>query len=74
MLSVDDIRSLQRVVIYLSTNSETWTNGEITRRRNILLNTPEQFDHAELARFVEFLAGQIHDVGNWIDALIKKLS
>ncbi len=74
MLSADDIRSLQRVVLFLSVNSENWTNGEITRRRNILLNTPNQFDHAELVRFVEFLAGQIRDVGNWIDGLIKKLS
>lgn len=73
MLSTDDIRHAQRIVSLLSAPNENWVNGEITRRRNILINTPESFDRAEVVQLVNLIENQIRDLGVWIDGLITRL-
>lgn len=73
LLSKEEIRHAQRIVSALNINNANWVNGEITRRRDILLNTPEKFDRAEAVAFVNFLEESIHDLGKWIDDLVKKL-
>lgn len=50
-----------------------WVNGEITKRRNTLINTPNQFDRGEAVSFVDFVENSIRDLGQWIDAIIRKL-
>jgi hypothetical protein len=74
LLSVDEIRHAQRIVSLLSINNANWVNGEITKRKNVLINTPAQFDRHESVRFVDFLDNQIRELGQWIDGIIRTLS
>jgi hypothetical protein len=73
LLSIDHIKNAQHVVSVLSNNTENWVNSEITRRRNILINTPNDFDRAEVVGFVDFVDKQIQDLGQAIDILIAEL-
>ena len=73
LLSADDIRHVQRIVSTLSVNNANWVNGEITRRRNAMINAPDQFDQGEVVSFVDFVENSIRDLGQWIDAIIRKL-
>lgn len=73
LLSVVDIKHAQRIVSALSANNANWVNGEITRRRNTLINTPDQFDRGEAVSFVDFVENSIRDLGRWIDEVIRKL-
>jgi hypothetical protein len=74
LFSTDEIKRVQRIVSMLSINNANWVNGEITKRKNILINTPGQFDRHEAIAFVDFLENQIRELGEWIDGLIKTLS
>jgi hypothetical protein len=72
--ATDEIKRAQRIVFLLSINNANWVNGEITKRKNILINTPAQFDRHEAVAFVDFLENQIRELGQWIDGLIETLS
>ncbi len=72
-LSIDHIKNAQHVVSVLSINNENWVNSEITRRRDIITNTPESFNRAEVVGFVDFVDKQIQDLGQTIDNLITEL-
>jgi hypothetical protein len=72
-LSIDHIKNAQQVVSVLSVNTENWVNNEITRRRDILIKTPESFDRAEIVGFVDFIDKQIQELEQTIDVLIAVL-
>jgi hypothetical protein len=74
LLSTDEVRRAQRIVSLLSVNNANWVNGEITKRKNILINTPAEFDRHEAVNFVNFIENQIRELGQWIDGLIQTLS
>jgi len=73
LLSIEHIKNAQHMVSVLSVNTENWVNNEITRRRDIVINTPESFDRAEAVGFVDFVDKQIQDLQQTIDTLIKEL-
>lgn len=73
LFSADDIRHAQRVVSLLSAGNENWVNGEIKRRRDVLINTPAKFNKAEAVQFVNFVDNQIHELADWMDGLMKKV-
>jgi hypothetical protein len=74
ILSTDEIKRAQRIVSLLSINNANWVSGEITRRKNTLINTPQEFNQHEAVAFVDFLENQIRELGQWLDALVKTLS
>ena len=73
LLSIDHIKNAQHVVSTLSINTENWVNSEITRQRDIVINTPGSFDKSEVVGFVDFIDKQIQDLGQTVDNLIKEL-
>jgi hypothetical protein len=73
LLSTDQIKDVQKINSLLSFNNENWVNSEITKRKNILINTPESFDRAELIKFINHIENQIRALGLLIDGLIKEL-
>jgi hypothetical protein len=73
LFSADDIRHAQRIVSLLSAGNENWVNGEIKRRRDVLINTPAKFNKAEAVQFVNFVDNQIRELADWMDGLMKKV-
>jgi hypothetical protein len=73
MFTVEDIRHAQHIVSLLSTGNENWVNGEINRWRTLFTTTHSDFNRTEMVAFIDHIERQIHNLGVWIDCLIKKL-